>query len=264
MRPDFRVAAAQHSRQSIVPTMSAPQATRLPAEDHLALSDAVELRTETIALPQSFRSRLLRHIEASVVIGTAKNATLLNRALGAINAQTHRSYKDGFLSLLQIYDAKRGIQLVVDTRSCPRFHSLFVRELINIANKHGFNAKKGKTGTKEDLINFLMRMTKGIQEVSKADSQTIAKMLCDGLVASLTSKSEQIRWKKILTDPKLYQKTWNGGLRATPDVICHLQTAVGQKLQLAPTSNAGLLCGVRAPAASLHDVRYDIYRSENP
>jgi hypothetical protein len=49
---------------------------------------------------------------------------------------------------------------------------------------------------------------------------------------------------------------------ANPEVMQRLQTAIGEGLQPAPTSNTGYLCGVRALAAAVAPIRYSLYRNE--
>ncbi|KAH6663841.1 hypothetical protein B0J14DRAFT_706855 [Halenospora varia] len=194
---------------------------------------------------------------------TELKEVIAERGIGAASAESLKGNRADFINILQIYDAKHGRQPVVDPKSYSRFHGMSSVELLRLAKKEGFKSK-AKASSKEDLIEYLMKNTKSIKDLSEADSEAIAKLLCDDLVASLPNKSDQLSWSKIFAAPKSYQTTWNEGLTATPDILCHLQTAVGRGLQPAPTSNIGLLCGPRALAASLHYVRYDIYRRESP
>jgi hypothetical protein len=159
--------------------------------------------------------------------------------------------------MLQIYDARRGIYPVVSPHGFSRFHGMSSAALQNMAKKYG----TCKSATKEGLIAFLLEKAPAVTERSEEDTLAIVQSLLKDIAHSMKPTSNNRRLREQLNVPQRYQFTWNGGLMANPEVMQRLQTAIGEGLQPAPTSNTGHLCGVRTLAAAVAPIRYSLYRN---
>jgi hypothetical protein len=168
-----------------------------------------------------------------------------------------RGFRDSLINMLQIYDARRGIYPVVAPHGFSRFHGMSSAALQNMARQYG----TCKDHTKEGLIAFLLEKAPAVTERSEEDTLVIVQSLLEDIADSINPTSNNTRLRKQLSVPQNFQFTWNNGLMANPDAMRRLQTAIGEGLQPAPTSNTGYLCGVRALAAAVAPIRYSLYRN---
>lgn len=154
---------------------------------------------------------------------------------GIIPASVYAS-RDEFINLLQIYDARRGILPVVNPREFFQWHGLSQHDLQIIAHKHGW---KGGQLTKFELIEYLMENATPAKQLPEKDTLAIVNLLADDIEKSLRSATDRRTLCNAVQSTNRYHETWNHSLIATANAMRHLQTAIGQGLQPAPTSNIG-------------------------
>jgi hypothetical protein len=228
-------------------------------------AEILALARENAAIANTPRNRYSNYVYHD--LGTKDLGKLL-RQRGVLSLQAippAQRTKPNLIQWLEIYDAKRGIEPRLPLEAVTQYHGLNKWQLQELIRSKGLE-HQGEVGklTRRTCVELLLtnEEANSSYQIPEADRRVIAQLLLRDLDISLQALGNI----GSQTQTTGTHRTWTQALMADTVAMEHLQSTALNGMgpsSLGPSSNRGLLCGVRALAAALNSVRRVLWRAQH-